>query len=263
VNEAKLAEALRQLRQTWPFPDPSEADEHGLLAWGGDLSPQRLLSAYATGVFPWFDDEPILWFSPDPRWVLVPGELRVARSLRKTLRRAPFELRFDSAFEQVVRACAATPRPGQDGTWITADMIDAYCQLHELGFAHCSEAWLGDELVGGLYGVSLGSAFFGESMFAARDDASKAAFVALVRHFDAWGFEFIDCQVETDHLTRFGAGPWERAHFLVRLEAALEAPTRRGPWAFELDPSALAEPPKAIVRDASPASGATQGEDDG
>ena len=227
---------LRELIEGWPFPDPRAADADGLLAYGGDLRAERLLSAYAQGIFPWYESEPILWFSPDPRMVLLPTELRVSRSLRRTLARGVFEVRFDTAFASVVSACAQTPRPGQDGTWITRDMQTAYCRLHELGFAHSTEAWQDGELVGGAYGVSLGRAFFGESMFARHSDASKVAFVHLVRQLERWDFAFVDCQVHTDHLESFGAEMCRRSEFLGALEDALTAPTRRGKWELEWKP---------------------------
>jgi leucyl/phenylalanyl-tRNA--protein transferase len=215
------------------FPPP-EAAEDGLLAVGGDLSPERLLLAYAQGIFPWYgEDLPILWHSPDPRMVLTPDRLTVGRSLAKARRRAPYRLTLDQAFVEVVRACAEAPRPDQDGTWIVEEMIGAYGELHRRGYAHSVEAWDGDALVGGLYGVSLGAAYFGESMFARRPDASKLAFVALVEQLDRWGVRLIDCQVHTEHLERFGATEWPRARFLAALATALEAPTRRGRWAFD------------------------------
>jgi len=220
------------------FPPPEEAEEGGLLAVGGDLSPRRLLTAYATGIFPWYQEEPILWYSPDPRMVLVPSELRVSRRLRRTLRQGAFDLRLDSAFEEVIRACASVPRPGGAGTWITSDMIAAYCALHELGYAHSSEAWREGELVGAVYGVSLGSSFFGESMFFRRRDASKAALVALVWQTEAWGFELFDCQMHTEHLARFGARGWPRHRFLRVLRESMEHPTRRGRW--QLSPGLIA-----------------------
>jgi leucyl/phenylalanyl-tRNA--protein transferase len=227
---------LAQIVEAVPFPDPAHADAAGLLAYGGDLQPERLLSAYARGIFPWYESEPVLWFSPDPRMVLLPAELRLTRSLRKAVARAEFEVRFDTAFESVVRACAEAPRPGQKGTWITPAMIDAYCRLHELGFAHSVEAWRGEDLAGGAYGVSLGAAFFGESMFAKRSDASKVAFVHLVRQLEAWGFDFVDCQVHTDHLESLGASLWTRGRFLDALASALESSTRRGQWEQDTNP---------------------------
>ena len=222
--------------EEWPFPDPRRADADGLLALGGDLRPERLLSAYARGIFPWYESDPILWFSPDPRMVLIPGDLCVSRSLQKTLRQERYSVRMDTAFERVIRACAEIPRPGQDGTWITPEMIEAYVELHRLGYAHSTEAWLKGELVGGAYGICLGSAFFGESMFAAESDASKVAFVSLVEQLDAWGMSIIDCQVSTDFLASFGALEWPRDRFLDALDTALEAPTRTGPWSFAAVP---------------------------
>jgi leucyl/phenylalanyl-tRNA--protein transferase len=216
------------------FPPPEGADPSGLVAVGGDLSPERLLAAYAVGIFPWpLVERPLLWFSPDPRMVLRPHELVVSRSLRKTLRRGVFEVRLDTAFERVVRRCAEIPRRGEAGTWITDDMAEAYTRLHELGFAHSAEAWQDGVLVGGLYGVSLGASFFGESMFADRDDASKAAFAVLAAQLAAWRFDLIDCQVHTDHLARFGAREWSRKRFLAALRRSLEAPTRRGAWKLD------------------------------
>ena len=216
------------------FPAPEEAEPSGLLAIGGDLGSERLLLAYSMGIFPWYEDGlPILWHSPDPRMILLPAELRVSRSLRKTMRARPFEIRLDGAFEAVVRGCARTPRGGQDGTWITDEMIEAYRQLFELGYAHCAEAWSGGELVGGLYGVSLGGCFFGESMFATRADASKLAFATLVAQLGRWEFDLIDCQIHTDHLARFGATEWPRGHFLSVLEKSLAKPTRRGRWQLD------------------------------
>ncbi len=221
-----------RLIDQYVFPDPNDADENGLLAVGGDLHPKRLLLAYAQGIFPWphGDEWPMLWFSPDPRTVLVPCDLHVPRSLRKTCNQGLFDIRFDTAFEQVMRACSATHRPDQDGTWITPEMVEAYCRLHELGFAHSIEAWADGELAGGLYGLSLGGAFFGESMFAHRSDASKVAFVHLVWQLQTWAFQLIDCQVYTEHLERFGAQEWPRSQYLKALDRALQMPTRRGRW---------------------------------
>lgn len=213
------------------FPDPNRADVSGLLAVGGDLRPERLLAAYRHGIFPWYSEgQPLLWHSPNPRFVLEPAKLHVGKSLQKTLRRGTYSVRWDTAFERVIDACAETPRPGQDGTWITEEMREAYVVLHRQGYAHSVEAWEGERLVGGLYGVSLGAAFFGESMFAHAPDASKVAFVTAVQRFGEWGFTLVDCQVETEHLARFGAEHWPRRRFLAALAKALEAPTRLGPW---------------------------------
>ncbi|HWA13391.1 MAG TPA: leucyl/phenylalanyl-tRNA--protein transferase [Burkholderiales bacterium] len=223
-----------------PFPPLSRAarQPNGLLAAGADLSPARLIEAYRNGIFPWFGEgEPILWWSPDPRMVLFPDELKVSRSLARTLRRGEFELRADTSFRQVIEACAA-PRPGQDGTWITADMMAAYSELHARGIAHCIEAWRGGELAGGLYGIALGRAFYGESMFSCATDASKVAFVALVRQLQAWNFGLVDCQMSTRHLASLGAREIPRAQF-ARLLAELvhypadSAPGIALPWRLE------------------------------
>lgn len=222
------------------FP-PVDLAEDGLLAVGGDLTPERLLLGYSQGIFPWYGPKlPILWHSPDPRMVMTTRALVINRSLRKTIRRRPYHLRIDTAFGDVLRACAATPRPGQDGTWLVPEMVTAYDRLHELGFAHSFEAWSGDELVGGLYGVSLGGCFYGESMFAHAPDASKLAFAASIAQLDAWDIGLVDCQVHTDHLERFGAHEVTRAEFITLLRLALDQPTRRGRWAFELDLAAWA-----------------------
>jgi leucyl/phenylalanyl-tRNA---protein transferase len=219
-------------------PDPTQAGPEGLVAVGGDLRPEALLSAYARGVFPWYERPPILWFSPDPRMVLRPAELRLSRRLRRTLRQGRFEVRLDTAFEEVIRGCAAAPRPRQGGTWITPDMIRAYVRLHRLGYAHSAEAWRDGVLAGGLYGVSLGAVFYGESMFTRVDDASKVALATLVRQLQAWDFALFDCQVHTDHSARFGATEWPRRRFLQALAAALQAPTRRGNWSIDPAPPA-------------------------
>jgi leucyl/phenylalanyl-tRNA--protein transferase len=212
------------------FPPPDLAVE-GLVAVGGDLRPERLVRAYSEGIFPWYSEgEPILWHSPDPRFVLTPEQFHVPRSLRRSIRAKRFRLSMDTAFREVIEACSLVPRPGQDGTWITPEMIDAYVDLHRRGLAHSIEAWTGDRLVGGIYGISLGAAFFGESMFAQEDDASKVALVVLVEALDRWGIRLIDCQVHTDHLARFGAQPWPREDYLSALEDALQEPTRRGQW---------------------------------
>lgn len=213
------------------FPPPENADPSGLLAVGGDLSPERLLEAYRVGVFPWFtDDQPILWWSPDPRLVLEIAEFRVSRSLRRTIAKETFRVTFDQAFEDVIRACASVRREGQAGTWITREMERAYIRLYELGFAHSVESWHGDELAGGLYGVSLGRAFFGESMFHHKTDASKVALAGLVEKLRSWEFDFIDAQMPTEHLLRLGAKEIPRRVFLKRLRAALRYPTRRWKW---------------------------------
>jgi leucyl/phenylalanyl-tRNA--protein transferase len=216
------------------FPLPSEAEASGLLAVGGDLSSERLLAAYASGIFPWYSEgEPILWFSPDPRMVLHTDALRPDRGMRRTLRKADFTLRMDTAFERVIRSCAAQPRDGAVGTWITRDMLAAYCRLHELGFAHSVEAWAGNELVGGLYGVSIGALFAGESMFHVVSGASLAALVALVLQLRAWDIRLFDCQTHSAHAERLGASLVRRRAYLADLRLALARPTRRGRWSFD------------------------------
>ena len=227
-----------RLDSTLAFPAPEHADPSGLLAVGGDLEPERLLLAYSLGIFPWYEEgQPILWHAPDPRMVLIPSELRISRSLGKAIRRRPFDLKLDTGFEQVVTACSKVERPDDAGTWITADMLRAYGRLHTLGYAHSAEAWDGDDLVGGLYGVSLGGCFFGESMFTLRSDASKLAFVALVAQLEVWGCDLIDCQVFTEHLARFGAVQRSRREFGEALANSLARETRRGSWRF--DPATL------------------------
>ncbi len=218
------------------FPDPRWAPADGLLAVGGDYSPERLLVAYAQGIFPWPSAElPYAWFSPNPRAVLVPSQLHVPRRLLRTLRQARFRVTFDTAFPAVIRGCAASPRQGQAGTWITPPLIAGFVELHRLGFAHSVETWQSDRLVGGLYGTSLGAMFAAESMFYCAPDASKVALVTLVAQLARWGFLLFDCQVLTPHAARFGAQEWPRGRFLRELARALERPTRRGPWSAEFD----------------------------
>lgn len=219
------------------FPPPEGAGPEGIVAIGGDASPARLLLAYAQGIFPWPSDGlPLLWFSPDPRFVLDPRNMHVPRTLKKTIRHAPYEVRVDTAFRDVMTECARAPRAGQNGTWITDELREGYANLHELGYAHSVEAWQGDRLVGGLYGVSLGRAFFGESMFSLEDDASKITTVALAGNLIAWDFDFIDCQVRTRHLERFGAIELSRDTFLARMRIAVMHETQRGKWSFPLSP---------------------------
>ena len=230
------------LSEALAFPPPEGASPEGIVAVGGDTSPARLRLAYGQGIFPWpVEGCPLLWFSPDPRFVLRLEELHVGRSLRKAIRRAPYALRFDTAFTEVMAACADVPRPGQSGTWITPELEAGFAALHADGIAHSVEAWEGDALVGGLYGVRLGRAFFGESMFAHRPDASKIAFATLGAQLRRWGFHFIDAQVHTPHLARFGARDIPREEFLAALEAALAADTLHGPWTLELDADEVVE----------------------
>ena len=217
------------LTQDLVFPNPMHADEQGLLAVGGDLSMDRLLLAYESGIFPWYnDDQPLLWWSPDPRCVLQPSEVKVSKSMRNVLNRADFEVTADQAFPEVIRACMDTRK--REGTWLNEDMVSAYINLHRLGIAHSIEVWRGDALVGGLYGLSLGNLFFGESMFSKANNMSKVAFICLARGLERWGMPLIDCQVENDHLISLGAQAMPRAEFLEHLRRGMEAPTRRGSW---------------------------------
>jgi leucyl/phenylalanyl-tRNA---protein transferase len=225
------------------FPPPDHAEPGGLLGVGGDLRSERLLLAYSSGIFPWYSEgQPILWFSPDPRFVLFAEDLHVPRSLKKTIRRGAYRITLDQAFGEVLAGCKAAWRPGQSGTWITDDMEAAYRQLHALGHAHSVEAWQGDELVGGLYGVSVGRLFSGESMFATAPDASKVAFVWLASQLREWRFPLIDCQVHTEHLERFGALEISREHYIAGLEKLVERPGRPGPWSFDGGFHPLADP---------------------
>ncbi|OGG95508.1 MAG: leucyl/phenylalanyl-tRNA--protein transferase [Candidatus Lambdaproteobacteria bacterium RIFOXYD12_FULL_49_8] len=217
------------------FPDPSEAEPEGILAVGGDLSEERLLLAYSQGIFPWYnEDSPICWWSPDPRLILTPAEVYVSKSLERRLRSARYQITFDQAFGQVITHCAQKKRPGQNGTWILDEMSEAYQGLHQAGYAHSVEVWEAGELIGGLYGVSLGKAFFGESMFSLKPDSSKMALVTLSRHLQTWGYQFIDCQVPTPHLISMGAKEVARVEFLAQLEEALKFPTQLGSWQFDL-----------------------------
>jgi leucyl/phenylalanyl-tRNA--protein transferase len=213
------------------FPEPELSREDGLLAVGGDLNTERIILAYTMGIFPWYTHgDPILWWSPDPRLVLYPDGLLVSRSLRKTLRQGRFIVTLDQDFSQVITACAGAPRDNQAGTWITDDMMDAYCRLHEAGFAHSVEVWNQGELAGGLYGVSLGKCFFGESMFARKNNASKIGLVTLVALLRKWSFTLIDCQVTTPHLVGLGAREIPRKQFMAELKQALQSPTQKGKW---------------------------------
>lgn len=224
------------------FPPASRASPEGIIAVGGRPDPETLKEAYGRGIFPWpHEGVPLLWFCPDPRFVLVPGEARVNRSLRKEMRRGTFEVRADTAFREVIRGCARKRRPGQGGTWITRDMIAGYTALHEEGIAHSVEAWRDGRLAGGLYGLSMGSVFFGESMFADVPNASKVAFATLLGNLIHWGFDLVDCQSYTEHLASFGAVEWPRARFLAVLDQALRLPTRPGPWTLEVGPAEAAE----------------------
>ena len=223
-----------QLSEDLVFPSAHLASQEGLLAVGGDLTRRRLLLAYSLGIFPWYSEgEPILWWSPDPRLVLYPDELKVSRSLNRVINKGTFKVTADCAFESVINDCARVRLENSERTWIVDEMVKAYCGLHESGFAHSVEAWSNDRLAGGLYGVSLGNCFFGESMFTRVSNASKVAFVTLVKHLRTLNFALIDCQITTGHLTRFGARQISRARYLDELDRALEAPTLKGKWSFD------------------------------
>jgi leucyl/phenylalanyl-tRNA--protein transferase len=223
-----------------PFPPLERAlkEPSGLLAAGGTLSPQRLLDAYRRGIFPWYSpDQPPLWWSPDPRMVLFPRELKVSRSLTKRLKKQDYEIRIDTAFREVMLACASTPRPGQDGSWIVPEILEGYCALHALGYAHSVETWMDGQLAGGLYGVSIGRMFYGESMFHHATDASKLAFVHLVRHLEQQGYGMVDCQMHTPHLASLGAREIPRDEFARRLAELVNLkPDSPGQWNFH-DPA--------------------------
>lgn len=220
-----------------PFPPVERAlrEPNGLLAAGADLSPERLIDAYSRGIFPWFgDDDPVLWWSPDPRMVLSTAELHVSHSLRKTIRSGRLRVTADKGFVQVMEGCAGT-RPGQGGTWITAEMASAYSRLFSLGYAHSVETWMEERLVGGAYGVAIGRMFFGESMFSLVADASKVALVALVRQLERWGFPCVDCQMSTSHLSSLGAREIPRSSFLQQVDRLVHAAPVPSPWRFDED----------------------------
>lgn len=216
------------------FPPPECAEDNGLLAIDGDLSEQRLLTAYSMGIFPWYSEgDPILWWSPDPRLVIFPNEFRVSRSLRQMINKDIFRVTMDKAFEKVIINCANVHRKSDRSTWITDEMIDAYIRLHQAGYAHSVEAWSGRELAGGLYGVSLGSVFFGESMFTKKSNASKVAFSKLVDQLVKWKFSVIDCQITTQHLLTLGAREIPRSEFLELVSDSLNESTRKGIWELQ------------------------------
>ncbi|MBN2332375.1 MAG: leucyl/phenylalanyl-tRNA--protein transferase [Deltaproteobacteria bacterium] len=220
-----------QLTNELNFPPPQMAEPSGLLAIGGDLSTERLLQAYARGIFPWYSaGDPLLWWSPDPRTIIIPDEFHCSRRLRRLIRQQVYTIRADTAFAEVVEACAGIPRAHEQGTWITPEMQSAYCRLHKAGFAHSIEAWQREELVGGLYGVSLGRGFFGESMFSHTSNASKTALAALVETLASWHYLFIDCQFTTAHLSTLGAREIPRQRYLALLHEAFRHPTGPGLW---------------------------------
>ncbi len=229
---------IYQIPKELIFPPISRAEPHGLLGIGGDLSPERLLLAYQSGIFPWFSEgDPILWWSPDPRFVLYPSQLKVSKSMKQVLKKDLFEITYDQDFRSVITECQQAYRPGQRGTWITHEMLEAYVHLHALGYAHSVEVWQEGLLVGGLYGVSLGKSFFGESMFTKVSNASKAGFIQLVRELQAREFTLIDCQVHTRHLESLGAQLIPRKEFLREIEASFQNPGLRGNWTELMNPA--------------------------
>lgn len=218
-----------------PFPSVENALSvpNGLLAAGADLSPERILAAYRQGIFPWFNPgEPVLWWSPDPRMVLVPSEFKLSRSLRQRMKKGGYEIRVDTCFRQVMQACGE-PRDGQYGSWIGSSMLEAYTRLHLMGFAHSIETWIDGELAGGLYGLAIGHMFYGESMFARHTDASKLALAHLCSQLEKWNFGLIDCQMETAHLASLGAKPISRAAFVRELKGLVELTSVPEPWRFD------------------------------
>ena len=222
---------IPELKSAHIFPDARVAGKEGLLAFGGDLNPNRILKAYRNGIFPWFNPEdPILWWSPDPRMLLYPKDFKTSKSFKRVLRNKGFEVRFDTNFEAVITYCGDVPREGQDGTWLTKEMKEAYIELHDMGFAHSVETYYEGELVGGLYGIALGRGFFGESMFSLMPNASKVSIKALSSICAKKSYDFIDCQIETPHLIKWGAKLVERETFLDELEVTLEKSTDFGSW---------------------------------
>lgn len=225
--------ALDDSELAFPPVETALKDPDGLLAVGGNLSTQRLLLAYSLGIFPWYqDDLPILWWSPGTRMVLIPDQLHVSRSMRKVMKSSAFEVSFDEAFEAVIGQCAAV-REFAEGTWITPEMQAAYRELHELGVAHSVEVWENNELVGGLYGIAMGQAFFGESMFSTRSNASKLALITLTQQLKDWGYQMIDCQVPSEHLHSLGAAEIARPDFMRELARLKDLPGRTGKWVLE------------------------------
>ena len=222
---------IPELSSSHTFPSPRTAGEEGLLAFGGDLNPNRILKAYRSGIFPWFNaDDPILWWSPNPRMLLFPQDFKSNKSFKRVLRNKGFEVRFDTNFKDVISYCGNVPREGQEGTWLTKEMKEAYIEIHDMGFAHSVETYYEGKLVGGLYGIAMGRGFFGESMFSLMPNASKVAMKALSSICEKKSYDFIDCQVETPHFIHWGAKLVERDNFLDMLENTLTKTTDFGSW---------------------------------
>ena len=227
---------IRQLEKySLTFPHPHDATEDGIVAWGGDLNPSRLIRAYQNGIFPWYNEQdPILWWSPNPRLIMELDDFQCSKSLKKSMKK--FTFAFDTRFQEVMAHCATTTRRGQNGTWINKDVQEAYSVLHDMGIAHSVESYYENKLVGGLYGIVVGKIFCGESMFAHKSDASKAAYATLVRHLKMWGYDFIDCQVPTQHLQSLGAKEVTRDYFLMRLHQS-NMDTLEHNWEFVAESS--------------------------
>ena len=224
------------LNEGFPFPHYSKSSPEGILVVGGNTSPGMLLSAYSQGIFPWYSPgQPILWWSPDPRFVLFPGELHIPKRMKRSMGQRPFRVTMDMDFRGVIRSCAETPRQHETGTWITEEMIEGYIRFHELGYAHSVEAWSEEELVGGVYGVSLGRCFFGESMFTRKSNASKIALFTLVEVLENEGFHIVDCQVYTENLERFGARDISRPRFYEHFAVGMQGETLRGKWNYNFE----------------------------
>lgn len=219
-------------RNTLHFPDPNEANRDGIVAWGGDLHPYRILNAYKSGIFPWYSkNDPILWWSPDPRLIMELSDFKISRSLKKNLKK--FQYKIDQNFSETILKCATSKRKNQEGTWINQDIVDAYTILHQMGYAHSIESYQNNKLVGGLYGIAIGDVFCGESMFADVSDASKAAYVVLVKHLQKWGYSFIDCQVPTQHLKNLGAKEISRVEFLYKLQKSQSKKELPRKWEYD------------------------------
>ena len=228
---------IYRLSEDLIFPDPRDAEEDGLIAVGGDLTPARVLLAYHYGIFPWYsDDQPYMWWSPTPRMLLYPDQFHTSKTLKRKLKSEEYQVRFDTNFPAVIRACAKIPRSHEQGTWITEEMISTYIELHRMGYAHSVEVYLEDRLIGGQYGLSLGKAFFGESMFSYEKDGSKIAFANLAALLNIWDFDFIDCQLPTDHLKSLGAVEMPREEYLTQLDKTLEYEHHRCSWSENSNP---------------------------
>lgn len=240
---------IYRLSEELGFPDPRKAEADGLIAIGGDLSPERVLLAYHCGIFPWYSDgQPYMWWSPTPRMLMYPEQFHVSKTLRRKLKSEKYQVRFDTQFSEVIRTCSEIPRSHEEGTWITEEMIAVYTELHRMGYAHSVEVYLDDRLIGGQYGLSLGRAFFGESMFSHEADGSKIAFANLAALLNIWQFDFIDCQLTTNHLQSLGAVEVPRESYLIQLDETLNYAHHRCSWKDNINPwRALQKHTKAVA----------------